>query len=336
MHSEVLELGDIVLQSGRTVRNARLVYKTYGTLNAAKDNVIVYPTSFAASHGDAEWLIGPGRALDCERYFIIVPNLFGNGLSSSPSNTPYPHSGARFPPFTVHDAVKQQYRLLTEVFSIQTIRLAIGWSMGGAQAFEWAAAYPTMVERLFTFQSAARTARHFRLFFESVRAAIELDPDFRQGFYSNPPQRGLRVAARIYAAWGFSQAFFRHRLDKDVLGYASLEDFLVDFWEGWFLKRDANDLLSHLWTGIHADISANDKYHGDLDKALAAITADTIIMPSSSDLYFPPDDAAQEAARIARAELRILQSAWGHVAGEGLNDADTRVIEQAITDLLGR
>ncbi|MGW6778818.1 alpha/beta fold hydrolase [Brucella pseudogrignonensis] len=336
MHAENLELGDIALQSGRTLRNAKLTYKTYGRLNAAKDNVIVYPTSFAATHSDTEWLIGRGRALDCERYFIIVPNLFGNGLSSSPSNSPLSGGGARFPSITVHDAVKQQHRLLTEVFDIKTIRLAIGWSMGGAQAFEWAAAYPTMVERLFTFQSAARTTRHFRLFFESVRAAIELDIDFRQGFYANPPRRGLCLAARIYAAWGFSQAFFRDRLDHHALGYAALEDFLTDFWESWFLKRDANDLIAHLWTGIHADISANNRYHGDLGKALGAITADTIIMPCSSDLYFPPEDAAQEAAQIARAELRILQSVWGHVAGEGLNETDTRFIEAAITDLLQR
>jgi homoserine O-acetyltransferase len=336
MHYDRLELGDIVLQSGRIIPNAKLAYKTYGTLNPAKDNVIVYPTSFAATHCDAEWLIGPGRALDSTRYFIIVPNLFGNGLSSSPSNTAAPNGSARFPDITLHDCVKQQHRLLTEVFNIKTIRLAIGWSLGGAQAFEWATAYPAMVERLFTFQSAARTSRHFRLFFESVRAAIELDTEFRQGFYASPPQHGLRVAARIYAAWGFSQAFFRHRLDQRALGYAALEDFLVDFWVAWFLKRDANDLLAHLWTGIHADISANDTYHGDLDTALAAITADTIIMPCSSDLYFPPEDAAQEAERIAKAELRILQSPWGHVAGEGLNDADTLVIEQAITDLLGR
>ncbi|MQB07734.1 alpha/beta fold hydrolase [Agrobacterium tumefaciens] len=208
--------------------------------------------------------------------------------------------------------------------------------MGGAQAFEWASAFPDMIERLFTFQSAARTSRHFHLFFDSVRAAIELDADFRDGFYLQQPQRGLCVAARIYAAWGFSQAFFRERLDQRALGYASLEDFLIDFWEGWFLKRDANDVLAHLWTGQHADISANEKYQGDLTKALGSIKADTIIMPSSSDLYFPVEDAAQEVSRISKAELRVLESPWGHVAGEGLNDADTAIIEHAINDLLRR
>lgn len=336
MTYDIFELGDIQLQSKRCIRDAKLAYKTYGTLAPAKDNVILYPTSFAATHDDAAWLIGPGRALDCDKYFIIVPDMFGNSLSSSPSNTPAPAGASRFPTVTIHDNVKQQHRLLTERFGIETIHLAIGWSLGGAQAFEWAAAFPDMVKRLFAFQSAARTSRHFYLFFESVRAAIELDASFKKGFYTKPPHRGLRVAARIYAAWGFSQAFFRQRLDEKALGYASLDDFLIDFWEGWFLKRDANDILSHLWTGQHADISANEKYLGDLNKALAAIRADTIIMPASSDLYFPVDDAVREASQISKAELRVLESVWGHVAGEGMNDDDTAVIERAITDLLSR
>ncbi|AMY68318.1 alpha/beta fold hydrolase [Frigidibacter mobilis] len=276
------------------------------------------------------------KSADPERYFIIVPDMFGNGLSSSPSNTPAPATAIRFPDITLHDNVAQQHRLVTERFGIEKLRLAVGWSLGGAQAFERAAAFPDMVERLFTFQSAARTSRHFHLFFDGVRAAIELDTDFRGGFYPQPPQNGLRVAAPIYAAWGFSPAFFRERLDETALGYASFDDFLVDFWEGWFLRRDANDLLAHLWTGRHADISANDLYRGDLGKALAAITADTILMPSSSDLYLPAEDVAREASRIRNAELRILESPWGPVVGEGMNDADTAVIEQVIYDLLAR
>ncbi|MGU3577017.1 alpha/beta fold hydrolase [Brucellaceae bacterium C25G] len=336
MSYDIFELGDIQLQSKRCIRNAKLAYKTYGTLNAAKDNVILYPTSFAATHEDASWLIGSKRALDPDRYFIIIPDMLGNGLSSSPSNTPIPANAANFPDVTIHDNVKQQYRLLTEKFKIETIRLAIGWSLGGAQAFEWASSYPHMVKRLFTFQSAARTSRHFHLFFDSVRAAIQLDAGFNQGFYTTQPYNGLRVAARIYAAWGFSQRFFREHLDEKVLGYASLDDFLIDFWEGWFLKRDANNILSHLWTGQHADISANETYKGNIEKALSNIQADTIIMPASSDLYFPVEDAAWEASQIPKAELRVLDSAWGHVAGEGMNDQDTEVIEKAINELLCR
>jgi len=334
MTHQTFNLGDIQLQFGGEIRSARLAYQTYGALNAARDNAIIYPTSFAATHEEAAWLIGPGRALDPDRYFIIIPNALGSGLSSSPSNSPLPKAG--FPHVTIRDNVLQQHRLVTQGLGIDRLHMAIGWSLGGSQAFEWASAFPDQVKRLFTFQSAARTSRHFSIFFDSIRAAIMLDPDFQNGLYDRQPERGLRAAARVYAAWGFSQGFFRRRLDHTVLGYASMEDFLTDFWEGWFLKRDANNLLAQIWTGQHADISANDTYEGDLDLALGSIKADTVIMPASSDLYFPVADAAEEARRIPGAELRILETDWGHVAGEGLNDVDTIAIERSIADLLKR
>lgn len=336
MTHQSFHLGDIRLQSGHDIPDAVLAYQTHGALNSARDNAIIYPTSFAATHKDAAWLIGPGRALDPDRYFIIIPNALGAGLSSSPSNRPASMAGESFPPVTIRDNVLQQHRLVTERFGIDRLHMAIGWSLGGSQAFEWASAFPDQVERLFTFQSAARTSRHFSIFFDSVRAAIMQDSEFRNGLYIRQPERGLRTAARIYAAWGFSQAFFRRRLDETALGYASMEDFLTDFWEGWFLKRDANNLLAQIWTGQHADISANEIYQGDLDRALGSIQADAIIMPASSDLYFPIADAAEEAKRIPGAELRVLETDWGHVAGEGLNEADTAALEQSISDLLRR
>ena len=85
---EIFELGDVVLQSGLTLRQAKLAYKTYGALSAARDNVIVMPTFYGGQHTETEAMMGAGRTLDPQQYFIIVPNMFGNGLSSSPSNTP--------------------------------------------------------------------------------------------------------------------------------------------------------------------------------------------------------------------------------------------------------
>ena len=93
----IFEAADVVLQSGLTYRGARLAYKTFGTLNAAKSNAIVYPTSFGAQHADLEWQIGAGRPLDPGKYFIVIMNKFGNGMSSSPSNTPPPFDRGRYP-----------------------------------------------------------------------------------------------------------------------------------------------------------------------------------------------------------------------------------------------
>ena len=150
---DIFEAGDVTLQSGSVFPALKLAYKTYGTLSPAKDNVILYPTSFSAQHTDIEWLIGPDGVLDPTHYFIIIPNLFGNGLSSSPSNTPAP-----FPEVSYHDAVAVQHRLLTERFGISKLALVYGWSMGGMQAYHWSALHPDMSSA--PRSSAAAPAAH--------------------------------------------------------------------------------------------------------------------------------------------------------------------------------
>jgi homoserine O-acetyltransferase/O-succinyltransferase len=148
---ENFELGDLTLQSGATLRDCKLAYKTFGTLNAAKDNVIVYPTWYSGQHYDNEWLVGEGMALDPQKYFIIIPNMLGNGLSSSPSNFPEPYNGPRFPNVTAYDNVKAQHKLVTEKFGIKRIRLVVGWSMGALQTFQWGAMYPDMMDLIAPF-----------------------------------------------------------------------------------------------------------------------------------------------------------------------------------------
>ena len=139
----IFEAGDVVLQSGLTYRNARLAYKTYGTLDAAKSNVIVYPTSYGAQHYDLEWLIGPGRALDPTKYFIVIINKFGNGLSSSPSNTPPPFDRGRYPHFTMTDNVRVQQRPLAEVFGIERSSSSTASRWGRSRRFTGVPCFPT-------------------------------------------------------------------------------------------------------------------------------------------------------------------------------------------------
>ncbi len=334
---EVLDLGDVALQGGATIRHCQLAYKTFGTLNAAKDNAIVYPTWYSSQHPDNEWLIGPGMALDPATQFIIVPNMLGNGLSSSPSNTPEPYNGPRFPKVTACDNVRAQHRLVTEQFGIERLRLVTGWSMGALQTFHWGALFPDMVERIAPFCGSAKCSRHNFVFLEGVKAALTADAAFADGWYDAKPQKGLRAMARVYAGWGFSQAFYREELDHKALGYSSLEDFLVAFWEGFFLPKDANNLLAMLWTWQNGDISANELYGGDFPRALAAIKAKALVMPCQTDLYFPPEDSQFEVKHMPNVELVVIPSIWGHFAGgPGTNPEDVRFVDAKLKELLAR
>ena len=141
---------------------------------------------------------------------------------------------------------------------------------------------------------------------------------------------------RIYAGWALSQAFYREELWRTV-GFSSLEDFLIAGWEANYLRRDADNLLAMIWTWQHADISANELYGGDLAKALGAISADALIMPSTTDLYFTVADNEREVAHMRRAELRPIPSIWGHRAGNPTqNPEDDDFIDRAVKELLGR
>lgn len=331
---DTFDLGPLSLQRGLTLPKAHIAYKTYGTLAPDKSNVILYPTSYGAQHMDIDWLIGRGRVLDPERYFIVIPNQFGNGLSSSPSNLAEPFGLGRNPVFTHWDNVHAQEKLLREKFGITRLALVYGWSMGGQQALHWGALFPDRVAAICAVCTSARTSPHNKVFLEGIRATLTADGGFRDGRFVERPVRALRAFGRVYAGWAMSQAFYREKLWATI-GYASLEDYLVRAWEGNFLRREPEDLLSMIETWMQSDIADNAVHGGDLAKALGAITARSIIMPSTTDLYFTVADSEAETRQMPNAELRPIHSIWGHRAGNPAQaPADEAVLRAAVTELL--
>jgi homoserine O-acetyltransferase len=324
---------DFELQSGIVLPRAHLVYKTYGELSSEKDNVVVLPTFYTGSHRRNEGFFGAGRAIDPARHFIVSINLFGNGLSSSPSNTPAPFNAASFPDITLFDNIKAQHQLLTEVLGVNKIALVAGWSMAGCQAYQWAAQYPDIVEAILPFCASAKTAEHNIVFLAGVKAALQADAQYNNGHYRTPPIKGLKAFGRIYAGWAFSQTFYREQMYK-LKGFDSAEDLMLD-WEQDHLDWDANDLLCKLRTWQQGDISQQAAYGGDISSALNAIKAKTIVIVCDNDLYFRSEDNAIEVEQMTGAELRIYQSPWGHcVASPGNDPLFERFLDQSISELL--
>ena len=327
------ELGDIELLSGETLLSAKLAYKTYGALNSDKNNVILLPTFYTGTHKRNEGFFGANRAINPEKHFIVSINLFGNGLSTSPSNS-IKQKGSKFPTITLSDNVACQHTLITKHLNINKIALVTGWSMAGCQSYQWAAQYPDMVKAILPFCASAKTSVHNFVFLEGVKAALCADPIWNNGDYISPPINGLKAFGRVYAGWAFSQSFFREKKYKN-LGFNNVEELLID-WENDHVKNwDANNLLTKLSTWQKGDISAGSKYNGNFIQALESIKAKTIIMPCSHDLYFPPEDNEFEAKHIKNAELRIYNSIWGHcVANPGNDEGFEIALDKAINDLL--
>jgi homoserine O-acetyltransferase len=321
------KLGDLTLQSGAVLPDTVLSWKTHGTLAPGRDNVVLYPTSYSAQHPDLEWLIGPDGVLDPRRWFIVIPDMFGNGLSSSPSDNP------QWPDLvTAWDNVQAQRRVLAELWGIEHLHAVYGWSMGAQQAYHWAALFPDAVARVVINCGSARTAPHNRVFLKGLMATLEVAPEHAgNGRFTAEPKAALRAFARIYAGWGLSQDFYRAGLHKTALGAPDLDTFLRTDWEERFGRRKAANLYAQLRTWEAGDISRDPRYGGDLAKALAAIRARVLLMPGETDLYFRVADNEAELPHLRDAELRPIPSIWGHRAGNpASNPVDAAFVKDAV------
>jgi homoserine O-acetyltransferase/O-succinyltransferase len=330
---QYFELGDFPLNSGYTLRGARLGYKTHGTLSAARDNAILFPHFYSGTSATLEHWIGEGRALDPTNYFIIMPGQFGGGFSSSPSNTLLPFNQGAFPPVSIGDDVRAQHRLITEHFGITALQLVVGFSMGGMQTYEWAVRYPEMVKRAAPMAANARTPVHNTLLIDVHEALLKSDPAWNDGFYTDPHavHLGLRRHALAFALEGMCRAFYREEAWREA-GFASLDDFKRGFLEAYFLPMDPNNLLCQARKWREADVSRHT--NGDLAAALGRITASTIVTAVATDMFFPVEDCQQDATMIQGAEVRIIDSVWGHLAAFCVLEKDAQAIDAILRDAL--
>ncbi|KAI1123289.1 homoserine acetyltransferase family protein [Nemania abortiva] len=318
-------LDDFTLQSGATLQNAYIAYKTFGD---PSNPAIVYPTWYSGLISDNEWLLGDDMALSPKKYFIIIPALFGNGQSTSPSNTPEPRP---FPRVTMLDNVTAQYRLVTGL-GVKHVKAVLGWSMGAAQTFQWITQYPDFVDLAVPFCGAARCSLHNKVFLEGVKSALIAAKGAASGGISNGEataaseyrawtaeerETGLKALGRVYAGWGFSQTFYREKVYETHLGFKGLEDFMVNFWETWALSKDPENMMTMLDTWQSADCSDQDTYKGDFELAMKSIKAKTLVLPGKTDLYFPPEDSEYEVACMSPDVGKCISfpSIWGHWAG---------------------
>ncbi|HLR00585.1 MAG TPA: alpha/beta fold hydrolase [Sphingobacterium sp.] len=324
-HHEFILKG-FVLENGTSL-DIKIAYQTYGTLNAARDNVILYPTYFAGRHTDNEWLIGRGMALDPSKYFIIVPNMLGNGLSSSPSNTKGEYGGAHFPQTSIYDNVIAQNILLREHLGIRKIKLAIGWSLGALQVYSWSVLFSDRIEKMVAFGGASQTSDRFKIISDTVISALKMDENWKEGHYTKPPEEGLRLMAKIYCPWVYSHVYFKKKFYAKNRKTPSIEKFLEQRWEKVFLQFDANNLVHMLTTGRNGGLGELPGYNENIKKALRSIKAEVLLMPGSTDLFFPPEESKEEAQYIPNAKVIPIPSEWGHESGIGINKEDNVFID---------
>ena len=319
-------------ESGAVVPELRVVYGTYGTLDAAKDNAVLLPSHYMAKYRGYEWLIGSpeNRALDPTKLFLICSEEFGNGSSSSPSNTPEPFHGPRFPVMTIRDNVEAVHQLLTQQLGIKHLRAVVGFSMGAQQAFQWAVSYPDYMDRIVATSGTARTWPHGIVRNEGEIAAITADADFKSGDYTTQPAKGISAFGMVWAGWLYSQEWWRDELWKAEDPKATLESTIDGFRNHFIDGADANNLILQMRTWEKHDVGTTPGFGGDTKKALASIKVPVLYMPSATDMYFPVGDARYESQFIPHVTLKPIPSLYGHPAGAGASPADLKFLNDNI------
>src|SRR5271170_7328938 len=262
------------IESGVTLPEAKIVYGTYGHLNAAGDNAILLPSHYMADMHGYDWLIGPGKALDPGRQFLITSELFGNGRSSSPSNTPEPFHGPRFPVTTIRDNIEAVHQLLTTELGVHHLKAVIGFSMGAQQAFQWAVSYPDFMDRIVATSGTAKTYGHGIVRLESEITALTTDEAFQGGDYKQEPVKGIQAFSLVWTAWLFSQEWWRKELwRQDDPPGKSLAAVIEQYRKNFIPGADANNLILQMRTWERHDVGSTPGFNGNVQKALGSIKA---------------------------------------------------------------
>ena len=291
-------LGDFQLDNGSVIRDCRLGYLTAGTLNAQKSNIILVPTWLAGTSKElfALGFIGPGKLFDSSKYFIIAMDSFGNGVSSSPSNS-QPQPGQDFPHFSIRDMVRAQHFLLTEKMNIQHVYAVAGISMGSMQTFEWLVSYPTFMDRCIPILGGPWNTSHEMLFWSAQLGILENIAECkgsREAMKALTPLHVMQVWTRDYRTEHTSPSGF--------------STFLAGEQEK-FVLYDAANWASQVRAIMNHDILKN--FGGSRVKAAEAARAKCLVISAEQDQIQSIKETRTFACLI-HADILELNGACGH------------------------
>ena len=322
-------LGDLLLESGETIHDFRQSYVTHGTLAADRSNAILACAALTATHHRLDFLIGPGKALDPARWFIVAADPIGNGLSTSPSNSAR-QPGMRFPRFGLRDMVAAQHRLLTGHLGIDHVHAVVGASMGGMQALQWAVGHPRFMDKIVAMTPMARTAPWAVLVTETARACLVADPAWTGDGFDGVPERGWRAYSGLMNA-----LLMRTPEAVDDLGdrtHAWFDELAIRQRANGF---DAHDYLYQSWAYEAHDVGTTPGF-ASTDAALRAIVARTLVLAPPMDLFNPGSAARSAAEAIDGARFVEIPSRFGHLAATSTRPEDAAFLDREIATFLER
>jgi homoserine O-acetyltransferase/O-succinyltransferase len=328
---QVAELGDHALENGEVLRSLHLSYVTHGVLSPQRDNAVLVTCAIGSTHHRLDFLIGPGRALDPNRFFVVAVDALGNGLSSSPSNS-LEQPGPAFPRFSIRDLVATQARLLAETLDVPSLRAVVGASMGGMQALQWAVQPLLPLRAAVALTPMARTTAWSQLLNEVCRRALHSDPTFKGGHYREQPWAGWRSWALVHRGLAMCTPASVEALAPTAIELERFIDRLER--EALDSELDANDWIAQSHAYDAHDVGGTPGFFGDTAAALASVSLPVLVMAPPLDLYNPAEEARRAASLIPGARWVEIPSAEGHLAAGGVREREVRFLDRTIAAFL--
>jgi homoserine O-acetyltransferase len=298
-------LGDFHLQDGQTIKDFRIGYRTFGALNAAKSNAVMIPTWFTGTSKELEGAVGPGRLIDPSKYFVILVDAIGDGVTSSPSNSPL-QPRMNFPRFTILDMVRAEHELATRKLKLSHLHAVMGISMGGTQTFQWMVSYPRFMTDAIPIVGSPKLTSYDLLLWKAEEHAIEADCHWNHGNYTAMPVAGMRAAADIHT---LNLTTPEYRVEHTTP--EAFPHFLESTERRTLRSFDANDWIRQLQAMMADDVSK--PFGGSMRKAAAAVRARVLVVPAQQDHMVNPAPAIA-FARLIHAKVLLLTSDCGHLS----------------------
>ncbi len=298
---KIAHLGACPLDSGQSIQDCQIGYRTFGTLSENKGNAILFPTWALGTSEQALAFVGPGKLLDSSKYFIILADSLSNGVSSSPSNSSL-QPRMEFPSITIADMVRADHLLVTKELRLDHLSAVIGQSMGGMQVFEWMVDYPEFMDRVVSIIGSPQLAPYDLLLWQTEIDTVKKDPGWHGGVYDHNPAETAEAeigALTLMTPDMVNQQNTRSSIGKTVAAIATLS------------PADANNRIRQCEAMMSMDVSRN--FGGSLQAAAAHVKAKSFVIVSKRDHTVTPQPAI-DFAKMINAKLLVLDSVCGHAA----------------------
>jgi len=331
----VANLGDFKLESGDVLKDFKVSYVTHGKLNKTKSNVILVMQFFAGDHHGYDFLIGPGKALDTDKYFIIATDFIGNSVIRQDVTTGPTNSGLKmeFPFYTVRDSVNVEYKLLKEYLGVDHVLAVMGASIGAMKAYQFAVSYPTYMTAAIAIAGGAATNAKTRWVLNNMMDIIALDSAWNGGKYELNPATGLLVAFGEFHAYLYTDRFFSQNVRTTEQRRAFRK-----FWHDVDVQvpEDARDIYYQLRMWAAYNLGDSPGFGGDAQAALKTIKARVLVISMKEDLLFSTDEIALVKNSIPGAVHVEIESIYGHLACIGFDQEANKIMDREIARFLAR